>query len=253
MSIASTPANLDRADSHRFYQRMAWLCATIAFIGFLPTYWAPMWSSTLQIPRIAHFHGMVFFAWTLFFVVQTSLVANGRTSMHRELGLLGIALATSMLFTGTMVALNSMNAFIARGFAEDARAFALVPLSGIAYFAIVVAYAIAHTKTPALHKRAMVLATVALLQPAVARWFVFFLAPAGAQSPVPVIFTVVPGFVADLPLVYAMIHDWRTRGSPHRIYVIGFVTILAMQVLRVPLGSSGAWQSIAEWLSAAPG
>ena len=248
MSIATTPSDPDRADTRRFYQRMALLCAAIAFIGFLPTYWAPMWSSTLHIPRIAHFHGMLFFAWTLFFVAQTSLVANGRTAVHRELGLLGIALATAMLFTGTMVALSSMNAFIALGFDEEARAFALVPLSGIAYFSIVVAYAIANTRTPELHKRAMVLATVTLLQPAVARWFVFFLAPPGAQGPVPVIFTIVPGIVADLPLVYAIVHDWRTRDRPHRIYVIGIVTLLAMQVLRVPIGMSDAWQSIAEWL-----
>jgi hypothetical protein len=248
MSIAITPSDLDRADTHRFYQRMALLCAAIAFIGFLPTYWAPMWSSTLHIPRIAHFHGMVFFAWTLFFVAQTSLVANGRTAMHRELGLLGIALATAMLFTGTMIALNSMYAFTAQGFAEEARAFAIVPLSGIAYFAIVIAYAVANTRTPELHKRAMVLATVSLLQPAVARWFVFFLAPADAQGPVPVIFSVLPGIVSDLPLVYAMIHDWRTRGHPHRIYVIGIVTLLAMQVLRVPFSTTDTWQAIAEWL-----
>jgi hypothetical protein len=231
---------------------MAMLCAAIAFIGFLPTYWAPMWSSTLQVPRIAHIHGMVFFAWTLFFVAQTSLVANGRTATHRELGLLGIALATAMLFTGTMVALSSMNGFIAKGFAEDARAFAIVPFSGIAYFAIVVAYAIANTRTPELHKRAMVLATVSLLHPAVARWFLFLLAPEGAQGPVPVIFSVLPGIVSDLPMMYAMVHDWRTRGRPHRIYVIGIVTLVAMQVLRVPLSKTGAWQSIAEWLSTTP-
>ena len=251
MSIAITPPYPDRAEIHRFYQRMAWLCAGIAFIGFWPSYWAPLWSSTLQVPRIVHFHGIVFFAWTLFFVAQTSLVANGRTAMHRELGLLGIALATAMLFAGTMVSLHSMNTFIAKGYTEDARAFALVPLSGIAYFGIVVAYAIANTRAPELHKRAMVLATVSLLQPAVARVFLFFLAPAGAAAPVPVIFSVLPGIVSDLPLLYAMLHDWRTRGRPHRIYVIGLVTLVAMQVLRVPLATSAAWQSIAEWLSAA--
>jgi hypothetical protein len=40
--IAIAPHDPDRVDTHRFYQRMARLCAANAFIGFLPTYWAPM-------------------------------------------------------------------------------------------------------------------------------------------------------------------------------------------------------------------
>jgi hypothetical protein len=250
MSMTTTrPVPVER-ESHRFYQTMAGLCAAIAFLGFLPTYWAPLWQGTLSVPRIAHLHAVVFFSWTLFFILQTWLVANGRTARHRELGLFGIALATAMLFTGTMVAIGSMNKFIALGFVDEARAFSLVPLSGIAYFAVVVAYAIANTKNPTVHKRAMVLATVSLLQPAVARWFLTFLAPEGATVQPPVLFTIVPGVLSDLPLVYAMLHDWRTRGRPHKVYVIGAITLVAMQVLRVPVSATDTWLAIADWFSA---
>jgi hypothetical protein len=237
-------------NSDRFYQRIAVLCSVIAFAGFLPSYWSPMWQANLNIPRIFHLHGAIFFTWTLFFVLQTSLVVNRRTAMHRELGLLGIALATAMLFTGTMVSIIGMNRFIALGFVDQARAFSIVPLSAILYFSAVFAYAIANIKRPGIHKRAMILATVALLQPAVARWFIFFFSPPDATGPVPVMLSVAPGMVSDLPLLYAIIHDKRNGARPHPVYVIGVVTLVAMQVLRVPVSTTAAWQTIAEWFSA---
>lgn len=236
--------------SDRFYQNIALLCAVVAFAGFLPSYWAPIWHTSLHVPRVVHLHGAIFFAWTLFFVLQTSLVAHGRTAMHRELGLFGIALATAMLFTGVMVSISSMNHFIDLGFVNEARAFSIAPLTGILFFAAAIIYAIANIKRPDVHKRTMVLATVALLQPAVARWFIYFLAPPDATGPVPVIFTVAPGIVSDLPLLYAIIHDKHTRGRPHPVYVIGAVTLIAMQLLRVPVSKTSAWFTIADWFSA---
>lgn len=253
MSTSIAQPNTVDLHSDRFYQNIAVLCAVIAFAGFLPSYWTPMLQADLHIPRVVHLHGVIFFTWTLFFVLQTSLVARGRTAMHRELGLFGIALATAMLFTGTMVAIGGMNRFISMGFGDEARAFSIAPLSGILFFAGVIAYAVANIKRPDTHKRAMVLATVALLQPAVARVFIFFLAPPDAIGPVPVIFTVAPGIVADLPLLYAMIHDKHTRGRIHPVYVIGGIALVAMQLLRVPISTTAAWYSIADWFSALAG
>ncbi len=239
--------------SDHFYLNISVLCAVMAFAGFLPSYWMPILHANLHIPRVAHLHGIIFFSWTMFFVLQTWLAAHSRTAMHRELGLVGISLATAMLFTGTMVSVSGMNRFIAMGFADEARAFAIVPISAIAYFAVVFAYAIANIKRPEIHKRMMVLATVSLLQPAVARWFIYFLAPPDAIGPQPVLLTIAPGIVADLPLIYAMIYDKQTRGRPHSIYVIGIITLVAMQVLRVPVSTSTAWFAIADWLAALSG
>jgi len=250
MNTVATQPQAIPLDADPFYRNIAVLCAVVAFAGFLPSYWSPLWQASLHIPRVVHLHGMIFFAWTVFFVVQTSLVAQRRTALHRELGLLGIALATAMLFTGTMVSISSMHRFIALGFVDAARAFSIVPLSAIAYFAAVFTFAIVNIKRPDIHKRTTVLATVALLQPAVARWFIFFLAPPDATGPVPVMLSVAPGIVSDLPLVYAMMHDKRTRGRPHPVYVYGAITLLAIQLLRVPLSTTATWFSIADWFSA---
>lgn len=249
MSALDLPATRIQSGYSRFYQNMAAICLLVAFVGFAPTYWVPAWKGTLQVPLVAHIHGMVFFSWTLLFLAQTSLVAIGDRALHRKVGVLGIALAATMVITATLMARHSLDQGIALGLAREARAFALVPLSAAVYFAVLIAYAAKNTRRPELHKRTMVVATVSLLQPAVARWFIFLLAPAGAVGPVPVAFTVLPGLLSDLPLVYAMLHDWRKSGRVHPVYVIGTITLVAMQVLRVPVAATNAWQTFAGWFA----
>src|SRR6185369_3902292 len=97
-------------------------------------------------------------------------------------------------------------------------AFAIVPLSGILFFAVVFSLAVANTRRPEMHKRLMLLAGISILDAAVARWFLTFLAPAGAVGPPPIEITIAPALVAYLLLVVAIVHDWRRQGRPHPVY-----------------------------------
>ena len=45
-----------------------------------------------------------------------------------------------------------------------------------------------------------------------------------------------------------MIYDWRTRGRPHPAYLWGGGLTLAVQLLRVPLSTSGPWLALAAFL-----
>jgi hypothetical protein len=90
----------------RFYFHMALACAAVAFLGFAPTYWAPMLEGRLQAHPILHLHGIIFFAWTLFFIFQAWLIASGQTRRHGSVGLIGISLATAMTIFGTMAAVQ---------------------------------------------------------------------------------------------------------------------------------------------------
>jgi hypothetical protein len=62
-----------------FYVCMAGICVAIAFGGFVPTYGSRLATGTFSGAPILHIHAMLFFAWTLFFLAQTTLVATGRT------------------------------------------------------------------------------------------------------------------------------------------------------------------------------
>ena len=89
--------------------------------------------------------------------------------------------------------------------------------------------AIANVRRPETHKRLMLLAGISLLDAAVARWFLTFLAPPGPPGPPPVAVTIPPALVAYLLLVVAIVHDWRTRGRPHPVYVYGGIALLGRE------------------------
>jgi hypothetical protein len=54
-----------------------------------------------------------------------------------------------------------------------------------------------------------------------------------------------PAIVAYLLVVVAMVFDWRTRGRPHPVYVIGGTLLLALKLLNLPISMSQTWQSFA--------
>jgi hypothetical protein len=204
-----------------FYFYMALSCMAVAFLGFAPTYWLPMAKGSFPAMPVVHFHGLLFFAWTLYFVFQTWLAASGRIARHRTMGMIGVSLATAMTIFGFLVAVNAMKRSAAAGLTDEGIAFAIVPLSGILFFAVVFTLAVAATRRPETHKRLMLLAAISLPDAAVARWFLTFMAPPGPPGPSPVPVTIAPAFVAYLLLAVAIVFDWRTRGRPHPVYLYG--------------------------------
>ena len=233
----------------RFYFAMALTCALVAFLGFAPSYWAPLAARSLAEAPVVHLHAVLFSAWTLFFVVQAGLAGTGRIALHRALGLVGISLASMMLLVGLATAIHSAEAQIARGFGDGARGFMIVPVTTILFFAAAVAVAVANRRQPEIHKRWMLIATVAILIAATAR-IVRFLrfgtdVPPG---PPPIEASIVPALTTDLLIVAAMVHDWRTRGRVHPAYWIGGGIWLAIQLGRIPFSKTPQWQAIADWL-----
>src|SRR3989440_5241680 len=180
------------ASSHAryFYFYMALSCMAVAFLGFAPTYWLPMATRSLPSIPVIHFHGLLFFAWTLYFAFQSWLAASGKIARHRSIGMVGISLATAMTIFGFLVAVEAMKRSAALGQTDAGIAFAIVPLSGILFFAVVFTLAIIATRRPETHKRLMLLAGISLLDAAVARWFLTFLAPPGPLGPPPVEVTI---------------------------------------------------------------
>lgn len=245
--MTATTMDGARAESRWFYVAMAGVFVFIAFGGFIPTYWAKLATGTFDGRPILHLHGLVFFSWTLFYFVQTTLVATGRIRDHRAWGLVGIAFATAMGFTVVFAAINSMIVAEAIGMGEQARQFSIVSLSALVLFSTLFTLAIRNTHRPDLHKRFMILAMIPLMQAAAARLFKLIVAP-DAVGPPPLFVAVPPGLFVDLLIVAAALYDWRTRGRPHNVYLIGGPVILAQQLSTMVIGPSAPWMAFAAWL-----
>jgi hypothetical protein len=248
---ASAPYAAAQVRSSYFYVWSALACVAVAFLGFIPTYFAPLARGSFSGSPIVHIHGIVFFSWTLFFTYQTWLVANGRTMRHRDAGLIGISFATMMTLLGLLVAITSATRATALGFPGEARQFMVVPVAGISTFALLFAFAIASVRNKETHKRLMLVATASILDAGIARLFFTFLAPplAPGSAPVPPVGPTLPAaLLADLFIVAGIVHDWRTRGRPHPAYLIAGGAVLIQQLLRAPISTSAVWDRIAVWL-----
>ena len=240
----------------KFYVTMAAVFVAIAFGGFFETYWFQIARGTFTGSPLLHLHGLLFSLWTLFFLSQALLVANRNLKSHRAWGLFGISLATAMLFTGLMVAVGGLHDRLDAGYGDAARAFVIVPITNILLFAGLVAAAIVNLRRPEWHKRLMLVATAALLQAAVARFF--FLAATGGGPglrpgvgpPLTLERTLMPGVLVIFLVVAAMVHDWRSRGRVHAAYWWGFGAMAAMEIARPTIAHSQMWYRATDFLLA---
>jgi hypothetical protein len=194
---------------------------------------------------VIHFHGLLFFTWTIYYAFQTWLAASGRIARHRSMGMIGVSLATALTIFGFLAGVNAMKRSAAAGLTDAGIAFVIVPFSGILFFAVVFTLAIAFVRRPETHKRLMLLAGISVLDAAVARWFLTFLAPPGPPAPPPVEVTIAPALVAYLLLVVAIVFDWRRCGRPHPVYLYGGAALLAVKLLNWPISMTPAWHSFA--------
>jgi hypothetical protein len=242
-----------------FYLSMAGIFALIAVAGFSRTYLLPTVMNRFDGPAMLHVHGFLFFAWTILLAWQSGLVRRRRVDAHRAWGMAGVSLATAMVFTAIVLVVRALEFSVALGNVDRTRVLAIVPLSQIALFAAFVAAAIVSVRRPETHRRLMLLATVNLLPPAVARLFGVVLARPNAGRPnialvsaenLAFAVSLTAALVVDLLIVVAIVRDWRTRGRPHHAYVVGGACMLLVQVLRKPFAHTGLWHWITDGLLA---
>jgi hypothetical protein len=239
----------------RFYVWMAAACVAIAFGGFAPTYWLQLIPGTFIGPALLHIHGWLFSAWTLLFLVQARHAEQGRLAAHRAFGMAGISLATALVFTGLAAAVLSLNYQLAAGYGDRARAFSILPVSAITLFAGFFVAAIANIRRTEWHRRLMLLATISLLQAAMARVFFVLIAGGGPGRrpglgpPPPLAIGVLPSLLLELLIVAGIVYDWRRRGRPHPAWLVGGAIMTAVILLRGPIGGTAAWLAIANALA----
>jgi hypothetical protein len=114
----------------------------------------------------------------------------------------------------------------------DPVTFLAIPLGALAMFAGFFGAAIALRRRPAAHKRLMLLATISIITPAIARlWFV--------QGP-----PIALG-LTNLFVLVAIGHDWWRDRRVHPIYLWGGLVILLSGPLRIAIGSTDLWHAFA--------
>lgn len=237
--MLATPALTRRRRERWFYLGMSIVIVITVFAGFAPTYFLRPYFTTEPLLPLLHLHGLVFTAWIVLFITQTTLVATHRTHIHRRLGIAGGVLATLMVMVGVITAIIRAKQGAAPPGGPSGLVFLVVPLGDMLVFAILVGAGFYFRRRPDVHKRLMMLATIGILTAAVAR-LPFAIMQAG-----PIAFF----GLTDVLVVVCVLYDLITLKRVHRATALAGLLIIASQPLRLMIGGTQAWLTFATWLT----
>ncbi len=220
----------------RFYLAIALITAAIVFAGFAPTFYLRPPDQAPLKPLLV-VHGVAFTAWLLVFLAQTALVPARKVRWHRRLGWAGLALAAVMVALGVMAGLDTLRSGSAPP-GLDPRIFVMLPFGDIAIFAGLIGWAAAKRGRPEWHKRLMVMATVSLLTPALARIII----PFGGAAPLFLLLTA-------LAVAAVIAFDWIAHRRPHPAYLwAGALVALGKPLLLFVVAPSPPWLALMDLL-----
>jgi hypothetical protein len=238
MAVSAAAVRTGRR-TRRFYVGMAIAIAITVFAGFSRSYFLKAWYGTPELSRLLHLHGLVFTTWVLFFLAQTTLVATGRTYLHRRMGIAGAILAALVVVVGTTVAIMRAKTGTSPIPGVPPLGFLAIPFFDMVVFAILVGIALYFRRRLESHKRLMTLSMITLLPAPIARLH-FPMLPPGP----PTFFG-----LADLFIVAMLVYDLSTRRRVHPATIWGGLLIVASQPLRLMISGTPAWLTFASWLT----
>jgi len=221
--------------TRRFHTGMAIAFLVTSLVGFAPTYYLKGLTQAPVLSPLVHVHAAVFTGWLVLLLVQSALVAAHRVDLHKRLGMGGAALAALMVPLGVFTAVEAARVGRAAPGLEPVELM-VFPIGSILMFGAFVAAAVWNRRRPELHRRLLLLATVSITTPAIARL------PFVGLRPVPAL------LLSTLFVVAGALHDYRTRGRVHPLYVWGGLVILASGPARFALSQTNAWHSVAAFL-----
>jgi hypothetical protein len=216
----------------KFYVGIAVFMLAMILVGFWPSYYGALIRGAAAAPVILHVHGAIFMGWMLFFIAQTAVAARGNLSLHRSLGSFGIGYGIVLWLVGLVVSFVApvINVNSGEWSVVDAAIFLPIPFGDMLLFGAFFLAAVLNRHRPEIHKRCMVVATIAVCFAAA-----FRLQALGVSIPLAIA-------IWYVPLAICMGYDLAKMRRVHPVYWIGAVA-MAVALLRLPFGNTELWLS----------
>ncbi len=196
-----SPGLPDRRFDHFFFSSMALLMLGTVFVGFAPTYYL---AGVFRAPLPS----LIMFLLACLMVVLGVLAATD--SLVREAGPVG----------------------------RDPKFFYIIPLSNMVVFGTLVFFAFRARFNPTAHKRLILLATLALMIAAIARW------PLALVHRNPFRAALVSYIFIAILVAYDL---WSTR-KIHRATISAGAFLIVIEQIAPPIGHTAAWHTFASWV-----
>jgi hypothetical protein len=218
-----------------FFLAMALLLLAAVLIGFARTYYlAGLFRAELP-SMVVHIHGALFSLWVLLLIAQVGLVCTGHVKWHMKLRMIGVVVAGLMVVAGLATLFGAL-----RRHAEFHLSADIVftgNLMQLLAFAALVAWAAWARRDSPTHKRLMILATVAIIGPALVRW------PFAFASSIPGLV----GLLYVVPILLVAFDLWTLR-RVHRATICGTLAIVLIQFGAFGLGQTPLMHRLTNWV-----
>jgi hypothetical protein len=237
----------DRALDRRFYAGMAWALVIVIVVGFAPRSIAILGGNMPSPPLVVHMHAFVLSAWTLLMAVQGSLSLMGRMDLHRRAGLAALVLAPAVLVVLTAVTIVRQQDSAGTPAAPIVNNILFLQIRSILLFPTFIIWALATRQSdPQTHKRMTLLATLMLIDAAIARmsWLPF--------NQFPLSYFAVHVYLLLL-IAPALIYDFVKLGRVHRAWLWGLALLLPWVVAAELVWDSAWWLEFGPTLVGADG
>ncbi len=230
-----------------FFFGIALVILMIVLIGFTPTLYLRALFDVPSIPGYVYVHGAILTGWFVWLVIQTWLIRTRRVAVHRRLGAFGIVVGVAVVIVSSMVTLDLISRIKSQGISLDMDISALgigtgvtigdfismatwLNIASVLAFSGLLTSAVLFRHHRETHKRLMLLASISILGPAIARisrW---------------------PGLGGDLgPFVPAVlilllaalvVYDSTSIKRPHRATIVGGGILLLIMVAGIFIGKT---------------
>lgn len=234
LSRGARPALPARLLDRYFYFAMSLAILALVTVMFSRTVPGRLFHPRVQPPYIVWVHGVVFYGWVLFFILQSSLVKIRKVRWHRTLGWFGAGLGVSVLVLGVSTTI-AMHRFEFNTLHQGQRAIVSIsiPLWDMVCFAVAFAAAILWRKKIEYHRRLMLVATCILTAAAWGRMHSVLL----------------PGFWfyagVDFLIVLGMARDLLVTRRVHRVYLITLPVLVVGQIVIAQITHTAWWTRVA--------
>lgn len=218
-----------------FFTGMVFLLWATVLFGFAKTYFLAGMVTAPLPNALIHVHGAVFTLWMVLLAVQVGLISAKKVKWHKQLGLAGFGLAVAMVALGVMAGTDSLRRGMDGHSGLGAKTFYVIPLSGILAFGVLVYFAYRARFKPAVHKRLILIATIAISEAAIARW------PVATLQVHPMLRLLV--ILAFLLMVVG--YDLVSLKRVHKTTLWASVFVMVVMLVRVPLAMTPLWQRFA--------
>lgn len=233
----------------RFFFAYSIFLLIVVLVGFAPSLFLRVAFETPPIPLYLHLHGAIVTGWFVLLIAQAWLIRTQNARLHRKLGYFVATYSLMVVAGGLMATLNVVSRSFGADIAFDVDMAEIDPalgvgitfltfISGVIWsniasvitFAALIGGAVVFRNRPDVHKRLILVGTVAILGPALARISRIEIL-GGEQGPF------IPLALLSL-LAIILLNDLVTLRKIHRASLVAIAFAVVIAVLGVAISKS---------------